>query len=310
MGNIGLVFAGGGGKGAYEIGVWKYLHEIGFDRHVCAVSGTSVGALNAALFVGGSYELAEEIWLNISPKQIMSPKKIKMEDMLLAVSYYNLSKITRIGPLNASSVVLGKTSTMGAEALAGMLVPMTQSDSWFSRDGLREMIERIDFHRFYGRNIPCYATCVKWPSIFHPSLALERFKLNIFSKGSIFTILLASSAIPVLFPKEKFRKKYYYDGGLPIVGDNVPIQPVYDEGAKYIIVVHLDKKDKPTEKDKYPCSKVIDIIPSVDLGNKLTGTVDFTAKGAKKRLDLGYEDAKKVIGQSFKGEWIGGKIFN
>lgn len=66
MKGIGLVFAGGGGKGAYEIGVWKYLHEIGLDQYVRCVSGTSVGALNAALFVGSSYELAEKLWLDIN----------------------------------------------------------------------------------------------------------------------------------------------------------------------------------------------------------------------------------------------------
>ena len=26
---LGLVLAGGGGKGSYQIGVWKYLNEIG-----------------------------------------------------------------------------------------------------------------------------------------------------------------------------------------------------------------------------------------------------------------------------------------
>ena len=60
MESLGLVFSGGGGKGSYEIGVWKYLHEIGLDKNITAVSGTSVGALNAALFVGSSYEKAEE----------------------------------------------------------------------------------------------------------------------------------------------------------------------------------------------------------------------------------------------------------
>ena len=48
MKGIGLVFAAGGGKGSYEIGVWKYLHEIGLDQYVRAVSGTSVEALNAS----------------------------------------------------------------------------------------------------------------------------------------------------------------------------------------------------------------------------------------------------------------------
>ena len=61
---IGLVLAGGGGKGAYEIGVFKYLHEIGLDSKFSVISGTSVGGLNAVLFALGDYELAEKIWLN------------------------------------------------------------------------------------------------------------------------------------------------------------------------------------------------------------------------------------------------------
>ena len=36
------------------------------DQYVRCVSGTSVGALNAALFVGSSYELAEKLWLDIN----------------------------------------------------------------------------------------------------------------------------------------------------------------------------------------------------------------------------------------------------
>lgn len=37
---IGLVFAGGGGKGAYHIGVWKALREYGIDKNITAVAGT------------------------------------------------------------------------------------------------------------------------------------------------------------------------------------------------------------------------------------------------------------------------------
>ena len=68
---IGLVFAGGGGKGAYHIGVWKALREYGIDKNITAVAGTSVGALNAALLAHGDYGLAEDVWLNISPQQIL-----------------------------------------------------------------------------------------------------------------------------------------------------------------------------------------------------------------------------------------------
>lgn len=59
---LGLVLAGGGGKGAYEIGVWKYLREIGLDSHISVISGTSVGGLNAFLIAYGNYDIASQIW--------------------------------------------------------------------------------------------------------------------------------------------------------------------------------------------------------------------------------------------------------
>ena len=40
----GLVLDGGGARGAYQIGAWTALEEAGVK--VCAVAGTSVGALN------------------------------------------------------------------------------------------------------------------------------------------------------------------------------------------------------------------------------------------------------------------------
>jgi len=63
---LGLVLAGGGGKGAYQIGVWKALAEYEVVQNISAVSGTSVGALNAALFLQGDIDIAEKIWLNLS----------------------------------------------------------------------------------------------------------------------------------------------------------------------------------------------------------------------------------------------------
>ncbi|MGN1186993.1 MAG: patatin-like phospholipase family protein, partial [Lachnospiraceae bacterium] len=66
-----LTLAGGGGKGSYQIGVWKALREINLEKNLIAVSGSSVGALNAALISLGDYERAEIIWKNIMPKQFL-----------------------------------------------------------------------------------------------------------------------------------------------------------------------------------------------------------------------------------------------
>jgi len=59
----GLVLSGGGGKGAYQIGVWKALRKLNYKIDV--VTGTSVGAINAVLVTQNSYLLAPLIWNNI-----------------------------------------------------------------------------------------------------------------------------------------------------------------------------------------------------------------------------------------------------
>lgn len=68
--SFGLVLAGGGVRGAYHIGVWKALKEMNID--VCAVSGTSIGAINGALFVQGELDTAMELWERTALDDIVS----------------------------------------------------------------------------------------------------------------------------------------------------------------------------------------------------------------------------------------------
>lgn len=73
---IGVVFEGGCGKGSYQIGAWKAIRDMGIEPYITCVSGTSVGALNAALFYKGNYHLAEEIWRGISNEDILFEKNL------------------------------------------------------------------------------------------------------------------------------------------------------------------------------------------------------------------------------------------
>ena len=67
-----------GGKGAYEVGVWKALNEYGIAQKVQAVSGTSVGGLNSAIFAVEPYESIENIWLT------KVPDKLTQDDALIS----------------------------------------------------------------------------------------------------------------------------------------------------------------------------------------------------------------------------------
>ena len=46
---IGLVLSGGGAKGAYEVGAIRALYDLDLGDKLKYVSGTSAGALNAAV---------------------------------------------------------------------------------------------------------------------------------------------------------------------------------------------------------------------------------------------------------------------
>lgn len=287
MDGIGLVLAGGGGRGAYQIGVWKYLWEQGLDRYVRGVSGTSVGGLNAALFAAGDYETAEKVWLNISPDKLLSPKKITFADVARWAAVIGVSIPTVNGLFGFT--VAGLIGNV-AKALFD-LQAFRNSRYALSREGLCELMDKgLNFDALRNSQIPCYATCLRIPD-FKP----ERFDLRAYSTYDIRSILLATSAIPFIYNAVEFQKKLYIDGGVQLAGgDNIPIQPLYDMELEYIFVLHLSK-DEIIDKSKFPKAKIIEIIPRENLGGLVDGTLDFSAKGAQRRLNQGYEDAKHII---------------
>ena len=289
---IGLVFAGGGGKGAYHIGVWKALREYGIDKNITAVAGTSVGALNAALFAHGDYSLAEDIWLNISHQQILK---------------------NNIGPGGRVEQWFNQYTT-----------------SFFSRDGLKRIFNRLDFTRIYN-GVPCYAACLKvsdenamhflfnllgkamgkagafvggiakiigsYANLF----SIRYFNLQEYDVAEMKKILLASSAIPGIFPEEKIGGNYYIDGGLV---DNLPIKPLYDDGYRAIIAVQCSR-DSTEDVHQYTDANILEIVPQNSQGKILDGTLDFSAAGARQRIDEGYRDACAILKELAEWHEIG-----
>lgn len=60
-----LVMPGGGGRGAYQVGVVKALFEAGLKFDLAF--GTSIGALNAAFLAQGEIKRLEDIWCSLRP---------------------------------------------------------------------------------------------------------------------------------------------------------------------------------------------------------------------------------------------------
>lgn len=267
MDKLGIVLDGGGGKGAYQIGVWKYLKESKLYNSISAISGTSVGGLNSCLFALDEYDLAETIWTQ------------KIQDKILSIDIDIKEICSKI------ALQFGIQNFVPGASIISFFT-MLSTRGYFSRKGLIEIIdEYIDLNELSKMEFPIYATCVELPLF-----ETRYFKLNGYDTETIKKILLATSAIPIIFPKEEIEGKYYYDGGIK---DNSPITPLYEEGCTDIIVIHL--KADEILKDRREGVNIYEICPQEDLGNFFKGTLDFSTEGAYRRIEQGYIDAKEIL---------------
>lgn len=267
MDKLGIVLDGGGGRGAYQIGVWKYLKESKLYNSISAISGTSVGGLNSCLFALDEYNLAETIWTQ------------KIQDKILSIDI-DIKEIC-----GKIALQFGIQNFVPGASIISFFT-MLSTRGYFSRKGLIEIIdEYINLNELSKMEFPIYATCVELPLF-----ETRYFKLNGYDTETIKKILLATSAIPIIFPKEEIEGKYYYDGGIK---DNSPITPLYEEGCTDIIVIHL--KADEILKDRREGVNIYEICPQEDLGNFFKGTLDFSTEGAYRRIEQGYIDAKEIL---------------
>ena len=267
MDKLGIVLDGGGGRGAYQIGVWKYLKESKLYNSISAISGTSVGGLNSCLFALDEYNLAETIWTQ------------KIQDKILSIDIDIKEICSKI------ALQFGIQNFVPGASIISFFT-MLSTRGYFSRKGLIEIIdEYVDLNELSKMEFPIYATCVELPLF-----ETRYFKLNGYDTETIKKILLATSAIPIIFPKEEIEGKYYYDGGIK---DNSPITPLYEEGCTDIIVIHL--KADEILKDRREGVNIYEICPQEDLGNFFKGTLDFSTEGAYRRIEQGYRDAKEIL---------------
>ena len=195
----GLVLAGGGTKGAYELGIWKALCEMGIN--VTSIVGASIGALNGALFLQNNFEETVKMYENIKIDNIMNVNGIDANKNIFDLS-------------NIFNLAADYTKQKGID-----------------NTPLREMIRKyVDMDKIYNSPIDfglvTYSVKNKEP--------LQVFK-NEIPKDQMENYLLASSCFPIFKP-QIINGEEYYDGGLY---DNIPSNMLIEKGYKNIIIADI-----------------------------------------------------------------------
>ncbi|MEH7253704.1 patatin-like phospholipase family protein [Neobacillus niacini] len=116
--NLGLVLAGGGTRGAFEVGAVACIQRI-FNITPDIISGSSVGALNAAKLAEGSSGLAslEELWLGLNNNGDMY-----LQHEWLRTLERKVGAVFESGAVSITESLARGTAIAAANASAGFLV--------------------------------------------------------------------------------------------------------------------------------------------------------------------------------------------
>ncbi|HHW29618.1 MAG TPA: patatin-like phospholipase family protein [Syntrophomonadaceae bacterium] len=252
----GIVLEGGGARGAYQVGVWKALNELGIDFK--GVAGTSVGALNGAMMVQKDLEQALEVWSEITPSKI-----INIDDKL-----FEKLKNRKISAEDTTTLI--------------QYIKAFFHNRGLDTTPLHSLLNRyIDEKRIRNAGIE-----FGFVTMSLTELAPLKLFLSDIPEGKLIDYLLASASLP-FFQRQRIDNNTFLDGG---VVDNLPISLLVEKGFQNIIAVRLVRKGLKKWKN---CSELnITLIkPNESLGNM----VDFTKERAIKNIELGYYDTLRAF---------------
>lgn len=161
--------------------------------------------------------------------------------------------------------------------------------------------ENVNFDTVSASKVELYVSCA--------NITLQQgeyFSLNNKSVEEIIDYISASSAIPAVFEKVKIGESYYSDG---FAYDNLPINILKEKGYNFLYVVPLSNLHEPTEETHQDITIINFKDDIFDTLGRIDGTFGFDGELSKERVELGYNNATKliqllrkegVIAQSFK----------
>ena len=200
MKEYGLVLAGGGAKGIYQLGAWKAMRELGIEFNV--VAGVSIGSINGALIASDCYDEAVALWKCASvDKGVKIASELKDPENLF--SFKN----------------------------AGVLIKEIMRNKGIDASPTKDLLLQFIDEEKVRRSPVKFGMVTFNLSEFAP---VEIF-IDKIPEGELVDFLLASSKVPGV-SKIGPEDERYLDGG---VYDNAPIGLLRKNGYNRIIVVDI-----------------------------------------------------------------------
>jgi NTE family protein len=254
-GELALVMSGGGARAAYQVGFLAWLARRFPSLHVPILTGVSAGAINAAILstCSGGFaarvEALVEHWRALEVKHVF---KVGPLGLFSNVARWGLGLVSggRVKPRRGGMVDTRPLRAYLQEILSapeGVLVGIEEN---LRRGALRAVAITTSSYTT-GQSI----TWVQGRGVTHWERAQRK------SLGCALTVdhVLASAALPLLFPAVRIGDAWYGDGGVRLTA---PLSPAVHLGAERILAIStryartIQEADTPST-DGYPPPAVV-----------------------------------------------------
>lgn len=233
---VGIVLSGGGSRGAYEAGIIHYLRtdlarRLGHHVPIDIISGTSVGAINAAFLAATMTEpenqarALEAAWRSLRIEQLigLSPTDLWRAGRLIMGA-------EQPPPEPGAFRYGGVLNTLGLEQFVLRSIPWTGIERSLRSRALSALSVSAT-HIGSGHTVVFLSSADPVPRSWSRDPFVRHRAARIGPRH-----VLASAAIPLLFPAVKIGDHFYTDGGLR---QNTPMSPAIRLGADRLLLVSL-----------------------------------------------------------------------
>lgn len=235
-----LILPGGGARGAYQVGVLKAINELTANQPnpFPVICGTSAGAINAAVLASHAHEFPigvqrlEQFWRSMYCARVYRTDawSVFRSGMRFALTVLSggLIKTDPRSFLDNTPLRQFLKSTLRLEGIQTALDLGALMGVAVTASGYTSAAAISYFQAQEG--------VAEWQRTRRRGLAE---KLNV-------SHLLASAALPILFPAERIGNEYFGDGGMRMVA---PLSPAIHLGANRIMVIGTrdEKPDLPPQ---------------------------------------------------------------
>lgn len=313
---VGLVLSGGGAKGAYQVGVLRYMAESGMG--IDAVSGASIGALNGAIVanaknISQASEHLTELWQLLANE---SPLKFNKLAVVPYLGFLVLMGSERFSPLLFGAM---QTVKMAAthdlfQGIAPYMDLFKTNKGLFEHSPVRDLIDKYTSPESLKNGLPLYISAYQSEAIatdliktFAAAIGVsetkgsEFFHVQSFPPEKQQDVIMASAALPILFAAQEINGKHYLDGGIggwTRSQGNTPITPLITEAnCTHIIVTHLTDGSLWNRYD-FPDTTILEVRPkqAITKESMMKDLLGFKADKINQWIEQGYEDAQRCIG--------------